>query len=605
MDYENVNENDNEENINKLKCEIEELTYEQIQEANRVLRLACKFSMHSETKQFPTTTKFQGLNLLKKYATKLCNINKFKLKKLQIKRKNITKNIQTQSGIRLLRLQKEQQQKQHQLLLENKFQEIKQIGTILIDHDHDHDRDRYQSKLETEKTSKISKIEKTENTWQILFGKINCYICKKNTNRTHTFYDSQCFECGEFNFKKRSQTSDLKNKICFVTGGRVKIGYEICLKLLRAGAIVHTTSRFKDDAHDRYSREPDYCVFKERLFIHRLYLQDIKTLNKFLYYFKTECVSHLDILINNAAQTIRRPPQFYKHLIDKEIFIEKYECDNYVENKQGQERMEIKMITQSSSISNTLLLLDIGQSNDQPKDDGSIIISDNKAISSVNHTIDNYVSKMNSTIIMKEDEPGYYSQSLFPIGQYDKDGQQLDLRTEHTWTRKFEQIDPCEMLEVSIINSFAPSLIIYHLLPLMKSKNIITNKYIINVSSMEGVFEHTKKTTHPHTNMAKASLNMLGYTMAKDLIQDRIYLNSVDTGWVTNEYGDGINLDRAEDNKFNPPLDEIDGASRVLDPIFSGIEEENKQMKNNNDKLYNARKFPYGLFFKDYKSSAY
>ena len=62
------------------------------------------------------------------------------------------------------------------------------------------------------------------------------------------------------------------------------------------------------------------------------------------------------------------------------------------------------------------------------------------------------------------------------------------------------------------------------------------DKHIVNVSAVEGQFYRKFKTTrHPHTNMAKAALNMMTRTSATDYAADGIHMNSVDTGWVTDE----------------------------------------------------------------------
>jgi len=68
----------------------------------------------------------------------------------------------------------------------------------------------------------------------------------------HHFYDCLCFICGDFNFLKRNQKADLTGLIALVTGARIKIGFEIAIKLLRDGATVIATTRFWKDAFLRY-----------------------------------------------------------------------------------------------------------------------------------------------------------------------------------------------------------------------------------------------------------------------------------------------------------------------------------------------------------------
>jgi NAD(P)-dependent dehydrogenase (short-subunit alcohol dehydrogenase family) len=89
---------------------------------------------------------------------------------------------------------------------------------------------------------------------------------------------------------------------------------------------------------------------------------------------------------------------------------------------------------------------------------------------------------------------------------------------------------------------------------------------------MEGKFYRYKMPNHPHTNMAKAALNMMTRTSAEDLSKNyRIFMNAVDTGWINDENP----LDRAnktaKTNLFQTPIDEIDAAARILDPIFTGV----------------------------------
>jgi NAD(P)-dependent dehydrogenase (short-subunit alcohol dehydrogenase family) len=141
------------------------------------------------------------------------------------------------------------------------------------------------------------------------------------------------------------------------------------------------------------------------------------------------------------------------------------------------------------------------------------------------------------------------------------------------------------------INAIAPFVLNSRLKPLMCTPNDDSrpNRYIINVSAMEGKFYRYKMPNHPHTNMAKAALNMLTRTSAEDLAKKhRIYMNSVDTGWINDENP----LERAKktqlNNNFQTPIDEIDAAARILDPIFTGI---------------SGGQAVYGKFLKDYKET--
>jgi len=109
--------------------------------------------------------------------------------------------------------------------------------------------------------------------------------------------------------------------------------------------------------------------------------------------------------------------------------------------------------------------------------------------------------------------------------------------------------------------------------------------FIILVSAMEGKFEYCFKTSkHPHTNAAKAALNMLVRTCAHSYRRKGLLLNAVDTGWVTEEHPATY-----IPNPHGVPLDCIDGASRVVDPIFDCL---------------NGQSVLYGKFIKDYKPTA-
>jgi NAD(P)-dependent dehydrogenase (short-subunit alcohol dehydrogenase family) len=161
--------------------------------------------------------------------------------------------------------------------------------------------------------------------------------------------------------------------------------------------------------------------------------------------------------------------------------------------------------------------------------------------------------------------------AVFPVQQLDADLQQVDLRTTNSWRLKIGEIQTSEMLEIQLVNAVAPFVLCNRLADLMK-QDVTGQKHIVNVSAMEGKFFRFKKDSrHPHTNMAKAALNMLTHTAAGDLAKEGIFMNAVDTGWVTDEDPAILALRKQQVHDFQPPLDIVDGAARVCDPFFHGI----------------------------------
>ena len=358
---------------------------------------------------------------------------------------------------------------------------------------------------------------------------ISCYVCKQVYREVHFFYHLLCPKCAKFNYPKRSQRADLTGRVALITGGRIKIGYQLGLRLLQDGARVIITTRFPQDCARRYSLEPDFNEWSDRLQIHGLDLRDLKSLEGFIEYLLAR-ESALDILINNACQTVKRPLEFYKHLLEQE------ELSGAVKS----------LIPVDGDIQTALL-----------------------------ETRSNYRAELLHS-----------NQIYFPDRMFDRDGQQLDLRPINSWALKLDAVSMPELLEVQLINAIAPFLINSRLKPLLM-RSTFDRRFIINVSAMEGQFDRKHKTTaHPHTNMAKAALNMMTRTSAADYAEDNIFMNSVDTGWITNEnpYPKSQRMEQEQD--FYPPLDVIDGMARIYDPIATGI---------------NLSEIPlFGHFLKDY-----
>lgn len=345
-------------------------------------------------------------------------------------------------------------------------------------------------------------------------GRLNtprrCYICKELFFEVHSHYHMHCPPCAEADFGKRSLRADLRGRTALITGARVKIGWQLALRLLRDGARVIATTRFPHDAAQRFGNESDFEQWRERLSIRALDLRNLPALEE-LTRELLKAGTPIDILINNAAQTIRRLPGFYEHLFAVESTPLPF---------------HLKSLLHSSL--------------ESPSQGHSLI-------------------------------PSSGASEWFPAGLLDRDGQQVDLTPVNSWTLRAGEVSMNEMLEAILVNQSAPFVLASRLRPLMAGSKVFP-RFIINVSAMEGQFERDNKTArHPHTNMPKAALNMFTRTSAQDFANDGIWMNSVDTGWITNE-NPAPKKDRVlEEQHFVPPLDVIDGMARIYDPIVCGI----------------------------------
>jgi NAD(P)-dependent dehydrogenase (short-subunit alcohol dehydrogenase family) len=364
-----------------------------------------------------------------------------------------------------------------------------------------------------------------------------CYICHCTYREVHFHYHLLCAQCARLNFAKRSQQADLCGRRAIVTGGRIKIGHQVALALLRNGAEVLVTTRFPRDAALRFASQTDFPEWKERLRIQPLDLRRLPEVVAFTERLVSDLPS-LEILVNNAAQTVRRPGDFYA----RPAALEALPVDDLPAN--------LRALT-------------------------GVISSDGLASRSIRLALECGGRPI--------EDPHAPLQAW-----YDRHGEPLDRREDSSWTARLGDVGLVESVEVLLVNATAPFLLTGRLKPLFL-RSPFPDRYVVNVSGLDGQFGRSRKSErHPHVNMSKAALNMMTRTSAADYARDGIFMNSVDTGWITHEgsYSTRVRL-RAQG--FVPPLDEVDGAARVCDPIMRGVRGERD----------------WGKFFKDYRPTAW
>ncbi|MFI6571312.1 SDR family NAD(P)-dependent oxidoreductase [Nocardia fluminea] len=372
-----------------------------------------------------------------------------------------------------------------------------------------------------------------------------CYICKQKYTQVDAFYHQLCPECAAASHTKRDARTDLSGKRALLTGGRAKIGMYIALRLLRDGAHTTITTRFPNDAIRRFAAMEDSADWLHRLRIVGIDLRDPAQVVALAD--DVAAQGPLDILINNAAQTVRRSAGAYSALVDAETA--PLPAGVLPEMVTFGKTMQAHPTALTASLTPSLTATDVAE----------------------------------LALVAGSATPERIAAGV----AIDAGGLVPDLAHTNSWVQTVGEVEATELLEVQLCNSVAPFILVSRLRPALAAA-AGRRKYVVNVSAMEGQFGRGYKGPgHPHTNMAKAALNMLTRTSALEMFEsDSILMTAVDTGWITDERPHFTKVRLAEEG-FHAPLDLVDGAARVYDPIVQG--ESGVDL--------------YGCFLKDYRPS--
>lgn len=380
-----------------------------------------------------------------------------------------------------------------------------------------------------------------------------CYICKVRYTTVDAFYHQMCPDCAALNRSRRDARTDLTGRRALLTGGRAKIGMYIALRLLRDGAETTITTRFPNDAIRRFMAMPDGVDWLHRLHIVGIDLRDPAQVVALAD--SVAARGSLDILINNAAQTVRRSAQSYELLAAAE-----------------ERPLPVGELPEVTTFGRT--------SDAHPAALMGAVVGGTAGLAQLTaaELTEAALTAGSSSLARTAARTAIDAGGLVP-----------DLQEHNSWTQMVHEVDALELLEVQLANSTAPFILISRLRPSMAA-SAHRRKYVVNVSAMEGQFSRRYKGPgHPHTNMAKAALNMLTRTSAEELLRtDGILMTAVDTGWITDERPHPTKIRLAEEG-FHAPLDLVDGAARVYDPIVRGERGEDL----------------YGCFLKDFQPASW
>lgn len=417
-----------------------------------------------------------------------------------------------------------------------------------------------------------------------------CYICKQHYRYVDAFYHQLCPNCAAASHAKRDARTDLTGKRALLTGGRAKIGMYLALRLLRDGAHTTITTRFPRDAVRRFAAMDDSAQWLHRLRVVGIDLRDPAQVIGLAD--SVAAQGPLDILVNNAAQTVRRSRGSYSRLVDAEL-APLPDCP-LPELVTFGHTSDTHPLALAASVASHPILAAASLASSKARPDAEAH-TDAEALEATlrpaqgpDWTVAEALEARHLTTTALT--AGSSSLERLAAGTaIDAGGLVPDLHDVNSWTQSVENVDPLEMLEVQLCNTTAPFLLVSRLRPALAASQA-RRTYIVNVSAMEGVFGRGYKGPgHPHTNMAKAALNMLTRTSAREMFEtDGILMTSVDTGWITDERPHPTKIRLAEEG-FHAPLDLVDGAARVYDPIVRG---------EAGDDLY-------GVFLKDYEPAAW